>query len=162
MLRSWMSVGDSSRAAGRSCVINGFVLRANAVTRCVVMRDSSRKVGRIVKISWSRSLRSAVVAKTRFEFSISERSCVPRSVSASKTVPVLRTSRVTSPSCSSRIARIVVASRSNGARLPSALFRSRPRPPKALPCSCSQLRKASRVSTSKARKISSSWTVSAT
>ena len=73
LLRS-ISVGLSSRAAGRSCVTSGSVSFANSASRRTVSRDSSSKVGSAMKASLSCSLRAAVVANTAFELRISERS----------------------------------------------------------------------------------------
>ena len=70
---SW-SVGLSCRAAGRSCVTSGFAVRANAASRLTVSVDSRSNVGSTRNVSASSRLRAAVVANTRFEFSMSRRS----------------------------------------------------------------------------------------
>ena len=86
---SEMSVGDSSRAAGRSCVTSGLVSLANWVSRSVVTRDSSRKVGKMRKVSASSASRLAVASNRRFELTISCWSWPCRSVRAAKTSPVV-------------------------------------------------------------------------
>ena len=115
-----------------------------------------------MNVSLSCSSRAAVAWKTRFEFSISERSWPSRSVRASNTTPVLETRARTAPSWRLRMSTSSAASSANGPRLPSASLTSRPWGPIAVACSCIQTWNASRVSASKVRKISSSWTVSET
>ena len=138
------------------------MLSANAVRRVSVLRDSSRKVGRTRKESASSRSRCAVVWNTRFEFSISPRSWPRRSVRAANTSPVLRISLRTSPRSWSRIWRTVAVFSANGVRLPSASFRSWPRPLNARPWLTIHCWNACLVFGSKVRKISSSSTVGAT
>ncbi len=132
---------------------------ANCVRRARVSFDSRWKVGSARKVASSSRLRAAVVAKTRLEFSISERSWPSRSLSASNTAPVSRTTPCTSVCWALRIFSSVVVSSANGARLPRASEMSRPRPSDASASCCIQIWNAARVLGSKARKISSSSTV---
>ena len=155
-------MGDSSRAAGRSWVTSGFALSANRLTRRVVVRDSRRKVGSTRNVSASSASRLAVVLKTRFELTTRSRSWPWRSVSASNTAPVSRTSARVEPLWRRRTASTVRVSSANGARLPSASLRYLPLAETARPCWSSQLEKSRRVLASKVRRISSSSTVSAT
>ena len=67
-------MGDSWRTAGRSWVTSGFVSLANCVRRARVSFDSRSKVGSARHVATDSRLRAAVVAKTRLECSISERS----------------------------------------------------------------------------------------
>ena len=124
-LRS-ISVGLSSRAAGRSCVTSGSVSSANSASRRTVTRDSSSNVGSATKLSLSCSSRAAVVANTALELRISERSWPWRSVSAPNTTPELEISRLTAPSWRLRMSTSVAVSSANGPRLPSASLMSRP------------------------------------
>ena len=155
-------MGDSSRAAGRSWVTSGFVSLANFVRRASVVLDSCSKVGRARKVCSSSLLRAAVVAKTRLELSMSERSWPSRSLSAAKTSPVSRTTPCTLVCWALRIRSRLVVSSANGARLPRASEMSCPRPCEASASCCIQMRNDSRVFASKARKISSSSTVGET
>ncbi len=159
---SCWSVGLSSRAAGRSCVMSGFVCSENAVRRLIVVADSRSNVGRAWKICWRSAFRAAVVAKTRLLLETRPRSCPWRSLRAEKTVPVLRTTPRTVGSWPLRILTRTLVSSTNGRSVPKASLRSRPRPVMATAWVCIQSWKASRVLASKARKISSSSTVDAT
>ena len=159
---SSISVGESSRAAGRSCVTSGSVSRANWSRRSTVCRDSRSNVGSAMNVSCSSRSRAAVVSNTRLEFSIRSRSWPSRSVSASKTMPVSLISRCTAGSWRSRMSTSSAASSANGPRLPSASLMSRPCPSNASACDCIQTWNAWRVSGSNVRRISSSSTVSET
>ncbi len=139
--------------------MSGLVLRAYRARRVIVSDDSFSNVGRMWKISRSRSSRDAVVENTRSLLRISAVSWPSRSLSASNTVPELRTSWRTAPSWEFRTISRRLASCANGARLPIASERSRPRPLSAWAWVCIHSWNASRVFSSKARKISSSSTV---
>ena len=70
--------------------------------------------------------------------------------------------RAAPPPAARRVPSTSLASSENGPRLPSASFRSRPRPSTAIPEFFIQSWKAWRVSSSRALKISSIWTCSTT
>jgi hypothetical protein len=157
-----MSVGDSSRAAGRSWVMSGFASFANAVTRSVVSRLSRRKVGNTRKVSASCASRLAMASHVRFELRISSRSWPFRSVRAANTSPVSRIRPRVAVLCTRSTCRMSSVSSANGVRCASAALISAARPRAASPCWSNQVEKRWRVSGSKVRSTSSSSTVSAT
>jgi hypothetical protein len=140
-------------------VISGSVSRENVARRRTVVVASRLNVGSTRKSSLRSSSRAAVVSKTRSELRIAVCSWPRRSLSASKTTPVLRTTWRTALSCELRTSSSSVVSRANGSRLPSVSEMSRARPSMACDCDCIHTWKRRRVSGSKARKISSSSTV---
>ena len=108
--------------------MSGRVSTANSRSRFSVTRDSSRKVGRIRTVSASASLREASAPMKLFAFTISSRSWPRRSFTAASERPLLRISarRAGSSSSSTRSTSSPLAT--NPGRLPSASFRSSPRP----------------------------------
>ena len=161
-LSSEIRVGLSSRAHGRSSLITGLALWAKASSLLSVLRLSIWKVGRIVKASASCWFLSAVVWKTVLALVMRPLSWPRRSDSALNTSPVLRTRRCTAPCCVTRIFSRSLVSSANGARLPKASERSCPRPVTPTASDCIHTWKSWRVSSLKARKISSSSTVGET
>ena len=155
-------MGDSWRAAGRSWLTKGLASSAKAVVRSVVARLSRRKVGNTRKVSASSASRAATAAQTRLEFEISSRSWPLRSVRASNTTPVSRTSRRVAPLCARSTFSTSSVSSANGVSRASASLIWRALPCTAWPCWSSQTENFRRVSGSKVRRISSSSTVSAT
>ena len=155
-------VGESSRAAGISWVTSGSASTANERSREKVRRDSSRNVGKALKIairSWSRL---AVVCRTVFELSIRLRSWPRRRLRASKVVAPLANSWRTATSCVLRVRKILSKPEKVGARSANELERLGARPSIAVAESRSHVRSAARVLGSKVRRISSSSTVGAT
>ena len=138
------SVGDSWRAAGRSWVTSGLVSLENLVRRASVMRRLALE-GR----QGAEGLLELAVARRGgredacWSSSISERSWPSRSLRASKTSPVSRTTPCTSVllGVEDLQQRRGVLART-GARLPSASEMSRPRPCEASASCCIQTRNA--------------------
>jgi hypothetical protein len=156
------SVGDSSRAAGRSWSISGSVSRAKRVTRWVVARLSRRKVGSTLNVSASSSSRRAVTSQNRFDSTIRSRSWPWRSVSAANTSPVFRISRRVSPLWRRSTSSTSPVSSANGVSRASESLMAWAFRPTARPCWSSQTEKRLRVVASNVRRISSSSTVSET
>jgi hypothetical protein len=127
------------------------------------VRVSRRNVGRIWKVSASASSRDASAEKVACPLVIRPRSWPSSREMAWKTRPVSRTTRRNATSCSSSGRSRSAPSSKKGAALPSESFRSEANwPVDAIPASCSHSWKYRRVVGSKARKTSSSSTVSCT
>ena len=98
--------------------------RANRSSRATVVRVSRRKVGSTSKVSASASSREASAEKVASPPSISARRLCPSSEMASKTRPVLRTSRRRATSCTASGRRTFAPLSKNGAALPSESLKS--------------------------------------
>ncbi len=156
------TVGPRSSAGPFRSFTSGCVEREKSSSRAIVALLSSRKVGKIEKVSASASSRDAVASKVCFEFTISSWSAPWRSLIAPNTRPVFLIRWWTAWSCSSSTCINFAPSTAKPSKLPNASLRSSLRWPFVMAPSSSltQSLKAWRVSGSKAVKISSSSVVS--
>ena len=156
-----ISVGDSSRAAGRSCVISGLVLLANAVRRSRGRPTLARKVGKTVK-----SRQRCVAAGGGLEDPVRVLDQVAQlAVALGERVEDhagVAHQRCVSPLCSSRIAQQVVGVLGERGQVAERVVEAcaAARSPR-VPAGRARCGSAAGLG-SNARKISSSWTVSAT